>query len=68
MKRFLWFIVAFVWASLLYPFVEQTVPYVYRGYDLVKEAVRNEGEQCPPETSDEDPQATEILLDTVRLL
>ena len=54
--------------SLLYPFVENTVPYVYQGYDLVREAIRDEDEQCPPETSDEDPQATEILLDTVHLL
>lgn len=28
-------------ASVLYPWVEQTVPYVYQGYDLVKEAVQN---------------------------
>lgn len=27
--------------SLLYPYVEQAVPYVYEGFDLVKEAVRN---------------------------
>ena len=27
--------------SLLYPYVEQTVPYVYEGFDLVKEAVQN---------------------------
>lgn len=27
--------------SLLYPYVEATVPYVYQGFDLVKEAVRN---------------------------
>ena len=27
--------------SMLYPYVEQTVPYVYQGFDLVKEAVRN---------------------------
>ena len=28
-------------ASVLYPWVEQTVPYVYQGFDLVKEAVQN---------------------------
>lgn len=28
-------------ASVLYPYVERTVPYVYRGFDLVKEAVQN---------------------------
>ena len=27
--------------SVLYPWVEKTVPYVYQGYDLVKEAVSN---------------------------
>lgn len=27
--------------SLLYPYVEATVPYVYQGFDLVKEAVNN---------------------------
>ncbi|MBR4390772.1 MAG: CvpA family protein [Bacteroidales bacterium] len=27
--------------SLLYPYVEATVPYVYQGFDLVKEAVQN---------------------------
>lgn len=37
--------------SMLYPYVEQTVPYVYEGFDLVKEAVQNasgdhETEQC----------------------
>jgi len=26
--------------SLLYPYIEQTVPYVYQGFDLVKEAVQ----------------------------
>lgn len=28
-------------ASVLYPWVEQAVPYVYQGFDLVKEAVQN---------------------------
>lgn len=28
-------------SSVLYPWVEQAVPYVYQGYDLVKEAVQN---------------------------
>ncbi len=27
--------------SLLYPYVEEAVPYVYQGFDLVKEAVKN---------------------------
>ena len=54
--------------SLLYPLVEKAVPYVYQGFDLVKEAVRNEDEECLPETSDEDCQATEIPQDTVLIL
>jgi membrane protein required for colicin V production len=29
--------------SLLYPYVEQAVPYVYQGFDLVKEAVQENG-------------------------
>ncbi len=33
--------------SMLYPYIEQAVPYVYEGFDLVKEAVQNatEGEE-----------------------
>ena len=27
--------------SILYPYIEQAVPYVYQGFDLVKEAVQN---------------------------
>ena len=36
--------------SLLYPYMEQAVPYVYQGFDLVKEAVENatsDGELIP---------------------
>ena len=41
--------------SLLYPYVEKAVPYVYQGFDLVKEAVENaKGEEestpCTPNT------------------
>ena len=37
--------------SILYPYVEKAVPYVYQGFDLVKEAVENakgeeEGTSC----------------------
>ena len=31
--------------SLLYPYVEQAVPYVYQGFDIVKEAVKNASEE-----------------------
>ena len=44
--------------SLLYPYVEKAIPYVYQGFDLVKDAIQDD-EICPPETSDEAPQATE---------
>lgn len=37
--------------SLLYPYIEKAVPYVYQGFDLVKEAVHNATEQSPPATS-----------------
>lgn len=42
-------------ASVLYPWVEQTVPYVYQGYDLVQEAVKNATKDTRenPEKSDE---------------
>ena len=30
--------------SLLYPYVEQAVPYVYQGFDIVKEAVSNQSD------------------------
>lgn len=54
--------------SKLYPWVERAVPYVYQGFDLVREAVQDEEERCPEGSSDEDPQATEIHQDTVLTL
>ena len=51
-------------ASVLYPWVEQAVPYVYQGYDLVKEAVQNaakrdsDGKEAP-ETDEEVPEKNE---------
>ncbi len=54
--------------SLLYPWIEKAVPYVYQGFDLVKEAMRNDDERCPEDPSDEAPQATEIPQDTVLIL
>lgn len=38
-------------ASVLYPWVEQTVPYVYQGFDLVKEAVQNAAKRESEETA-----------------
>ena len=37
--------------SLLYPYVEQAVPYVYQGFDLVKEAVGNATSEAQSESS-----------------
>lgn len=54
--------------SLLYPWIEKTVPYVYQGFDLVKEAMRDDDEICPEDSSDEALQATEIPQDTVLIL
>lgn len=54
--------------SLLYPWVEKAVPYVYQGFDLVKEAIRDDGEIYPEDSSDEDSPATEIPQDTVLFL
>ena len=54
--------------SLLYPWIERAVPYVYQGFDLVKEAIQNDDEICPEDPSDEDSQATEIPQDTVLIL
>lgn len=54
--------------SLFYPWVEKAVPYVYQGFDLVKEAMRNDDEKCLEGSSDAAPQATEIPQDTVLIL
>ena len=47
--------------SRLYPYVEQTVPYVYEGFDLVKETIKDNlpEEESPAET--EKPIATEVV-------
>ena len=38
--------------SVLYPWVERTVPYVYQGFDLVKEAVGNRMSEEETETTE----------------
>ena len=45
--------------SVLYPYVEQTVPYVYQGYDLVREAIDNDAEEAPTEEVPEEHPSTE---------
>lgn len=54
--------------SLLYPWIEKAVPFVYQGFDLVKEAVSDEEEKCPGDSSDEGHQATGSPQDTVLIL
>lgn len=54
--------------SLLYPYVEQTVPFVYQGFDLVKAAVQNSDGKYLQGTPDEDRQATETPQGTDRSL
>ena len=45
--------------SKLYPYVEQAVPYLYKGFDLVKEAVR---EHMPHDDSSKQPtESPEIV-------
>ena len=36
--------------SYLYPYIEKTVPYLYQGFDLVKDAIHNFNEPTAPET------------------
>lgn len=36
--------------SFLYPYIEQTVPYLYQGFDLVKGAIQDLNEPTAPET------------------
>lgn len=36
--------------SYLYPYVEKTVPYIYQGFGMVKEAIRNYNESTAPAT------------------
>lgn len=49
--------------SMIYPFVERTVPYVYKGFDLVKAAVEqgidiDNDEECDPD-ADKAPEGEE---------
>lgn len=46
-------------ASVLYPWVEQAVPYVYQGFDLVKEAVQNAATREEDDSSDKEGSASE---------
>ena len=48
-------------ASVLYPWVEQAVPYVYQGFDLVKEAVQNASAREGDDSSEEAAPATLVI-------
>lgn len=50
--------------SLLYPYVEATVPYVYQGFDLVKEAVKNAGFSKEAKEENEKEENEEICFST----
>ena len=44
--------------SYLYPYIEETVPYIYKGFDLVKDAIK---EQLPEEGVEEKEEETLIV-------
>lgn len=50
--------------SKLYPYVEQTVPYLYRGFDLVKDFVKDKlpEETNPEETAPEETKNNPIII------
>lgn len=48
--------------SMLYPYVEKTVPYVYQGFDLVKEAMDKDDEVTPEEDQNTNPSTEDPAL------
>ena len=48
--------------SYLYPYIEKTVPYLYQGFDLVKEAIRDFNEPASPETDSIAPAPNSSVL------
>ena len=42
--------------SLLYPYIEKTVPYIYQGFDLVKGAVKDLNDALPANDTIADPE------------
>ena len=48
--------------SVLYPYVEQTVPYVYQGFDLVKEVMDKDDETTPEEDQNTNPSTEDPTL------
>lgn len=51
--------------SKLYPYIEKTVPYIYQGFDIVKDAVQTMREDAGKNTSDETDVASEAPKDMV---
>ena len=50
--------------SYLYPYIEETVPYLYKGFDLVKDAIK---EQMPEEESEEKEEETLVVASLASL-
>ena len=48
--------------SYLYPYIEKTVPYLYQGFDLVKEAIRDINVPTAPETDSIAPEPDASVL------
>ena len=48
--------------SYLYPYIEKTVPYLYRGFDLVKETIQDHDEPTAPPTDSVAPAPNSTVL------
>ena len=48
--------------SLMYSFIEQTVPYIYQGFDLVKDAVQDLNDSLPTNDSIAAPESAPELV------
>ena len=48
--------------SYLYPYIEKTVPYLYQGFDLVKEAIHDLNEPTAPEMDSVAPASDSTVL------
>lgn len=48
--------------SLMYPYIEQAVPYIYQGFDLVKDAVKDLKESLPNNDSITAPEQAPVAV------
>lgn len=48
--------------SLMYPYIEKTVPYIYQGFDLVKDAVKDLNDSLPANDSIADPESVPVTV------